>query len=115
MEAKAVVEEKAQMMQNIDKDGSESSVKQTVAEMKGIPTEQQLTEMLQNQILEVTFLKLNGDRRVMTCTKVREKIPEQYHPKGQKSPKAGTVNVWDVNAQGYRSFRYDRVQAVKEV
>jgi predicted DNA-binding transcriptional regulator YafY len=23
------------------------------------------------------------------------------------------VNVWDVNAQGWRSFRYDRVQKVE--
>lgn len=110
-----MAEEKVQMMKNTEKDGTEFLVKQTLAELKGIPTEENLTEMLYNQILEVTFLKLNGDKRIMTCTKIKDQIPEQYHPKGQKAPKDGTINVWDINAQGYRSFRYDRIQKIRTV
>lgn len=68
--------------------------------------------MLREQILTVTFLKLDGDQRVMTCTKSQALIPEASLPKTGRGSKAGTVNVWDVNAQGWRSFRYNRIQSV---
>jgi hypothetical protein len=94
-------------------DTNESLVKETVAALKGIPTEEQLAEMLRSQTLKITFLKLDGDQRVMTCTKSWDYIPEASRPKTGKENKPGTVNVWDLNAQGWRSFRYDRVQKVE--
>ena len=106
-------EEKAQMMQNIEVDGTESSVQETVAALKGIPTEELLTQMLREQILKVTFLKLDGDQRIMTCTKSMNFIPEDKRPTSSKPGKPGTINVWDLTADAWRSFRYDRVQAVE--
>ena len=44
-------------------------VKDTVADLKGIPTEKDLVEQLRKDVLEVTFNKLDGDERIMTCTK----------------------------------------------
>jgi hypothetical protein len=92
-----------------------TDVKLAIAELKGIPTESALVEMLCERVLTVTFLKLDGDQRVMTCTKNTAIIPEQHLPKTSKPGKPGTINVWDTNAQGWRSFRYDRVSAVTEV
>ena len=43
-------------------------IKETIAEMKGIPTQDDLIKALQMQIATVTFLKLDGDERIMTCT-----------------------------------------------
>jgi hypothetical protein len=87
-------------------------VKDKVAELKGVPTEQELIEQLQKEVLTVTFLKLDGDKRVMDCTKSFSVIPEASHPKSDKPSKEGTVTVWDINAKGWRSFKYDRVQVV---
>jgi hypothetical protein len=88
---------------------------QAVAEMKGIPVEKDLIEKLKEETLVVTFKKLDGDERVMTCTKSFDVIPEESRPKTDKEPKAGTVTVWDINAKGWRSFKYDRVTKVENL
>jgi len=85
-----------------------------VAKAKGIPTEEKLKETLRKETLVVTFNKLDGDERVMTCTKSFDVIPEESRPKTDKDSKAGTVTVWDLNAKGWRSFRYDRITKVEE-
>ena len=85
-----------------------------VANAKGIPTEEKLKETLRKETLVVTFNKLDGDERVMTCTKSFDVIPEESRHKTDKDSKAGTVTVWDLNAKGWRSFRYDRITKVEE-
>ena len=90
-------------------------LKEFVAEKKGIPTEEALTKMLQEKVLVVTFNKLDGAERVMTCTKSFKVIPEENRPKDSNTkPKLGTVTVWDTNAKGWRSFKCDRVTKVEE-
>tara|TARA_B100000029_G_C17107902_1_gene790417 strand:- start:259 stop:543 length:285 start_codon:yes stop_codon:yes gene_type:complete len=88
-------------------------IKETIANMKSIPTENDLIKTLQMQVATVTFLKLDGDERIMTCTKSLKIIPEANHPKTDKKAKEGNVNVWDLNAKGWRSFKYDRVKKVE--
>lgn len=90
-------------------------LKQFVADKKGIPTEEQLNKALREETLVVTFNKLDGAERVMTCTKSFDIIPEANHPKSDKPGKEGTVTVWDVNANGWRSFKYERVTKVEKV
>tara|TARA_B100000902_G_scaffold386611_1_gene429492 strand:- start:516 stop:818 length:303 start_codon:yes stop_codon:yes gene_type:complete len=90
-----------------------NKVKDTVANLKGIPTEEELVKMLQENTMKVTFNKLDGDERIMTCTKMTKLIPEESRPKTDKKPKEGTVTVWDMTANGWRSFRYDRVTKVE--
>ena len=90
------------------------TVAKKVAEMKGIPTQEELLEQLSNNTLVVTFNKLDGDERIMTCTKSFDVIPEEHKPKTDKQPKEGNVTVWDLNAKGWRSFRYDRITKVEE-
>ena len=88
-------------------------VQDTVADLKGIPTQVELLENLRKETLVVTFNKLNGDERIMTCTKSFDVIPEEHKPKTDKEPKEGNVTVWDTNAKGWRSFKYDRVTKVE--
>ena len=90
-------------------------VANTVAEMKGIPTQEELLEQLRKDTLVVTFNKLDGDERIMTCTKSFDVIPEENKPKTDKQPKEGNVTVWDINAKGWRSFRYDRITKVENI
>lgn len=97
-------------------------VSDAVAKLKGIPNLEDLVEQLQKGVLTVTFLKLNGDQRVMDCTKSVDVIPKEHYPKTDNSvldekasvepTKVGLVTVWDINAKGWRSFKYDRIQAV---
>lgn len=90
-------------------------LKQFVADKKGIPTEEELNKTLKETTLVVTFNKLDGAERVMTCTKSFDVIPEANHPKSDKPSKEGNVTVWDVNANGWRSFKYDRVTKVEKM
>ena len=97
-----------------------SQVAETVATLKGIPLREDLEKLLEQNVLVVDFTKLNGDKRVMTCT-LREDIKPAATKKDPMSQKAvrkvsdAVVSVWDVNAKGWRSFRYDRVNAVDTV
>jgi hypothetical protein len=117
MEEKVVVEEKAQMMQNTETTGTQSSVSETVATLKGIPTKEDLKNLLEQNVLTVDFTKLNGDKRVMTCTLRGDMKPpatktDTMSQKKVREVSNEVVSVWDVNAKGWRSFRYERVNAV---
>ena len=99
---------------------SSKSVEQALADMRGIPTRDQLLEMLRNNIVAVTFDKLNGDERTMPCT-----LQEQYLPKADKTDPLSQKKVreisdkviaaWAIESDGFRSFRYDRVKRVEIV
>ena len=94
-----------------------TQVETTVAALKGIPTKLDLKNLLDQNVVVVDFTKLNGDKRVMTCT-LREDMKPRATKDDAMSQKAvrevsdAVVSVWDVNAKGWRSFRYDRVNAV---
>ena len=89
----------------------------TLADMKGIPTKDDLKNLLEQNVLVVDFTKLNGDKRVMTCTLREDMKPKatKTDPISQKKVREiseAVVSVWDVNAKGWRSFRYERVNKV---
>ena len=113
-------EEKAEMMKSTETTGTQSLVSETVASLKGIPTKPDLKNLLEQNVVVVDFTKLNGDKRVMTCT-LREDIKPAATKTDTMSQKAvrevsdAVVSVWDVNAKGWRSFRYDRINAVNIV
>lgn len=73
-----------------------------------------MTEELQTGTRVVTFTKVNGDKREMTCTLKEGLIPKasRTDPLSQKKVRAindEVLSVWDTNAQGWRSFRIDNV------
>ena len=90
------------------------SPKEQIARMKGIPTKEALLEMLREGVYVVSFKKLNGDERIMTCTKSFDVIPKENQPKTNTETKPENITVWDLKAQGWRSFVYDRVSKVEE-
>ena len=97
-----------------------TEVGDTVAALKGIPTKADLKFQLEQNVVTVDFTKLNGDKRVMTCT-LREDMKPQATKADTMSQKKvreisdAVVSVWDVNAKGWRSFRYDRINSIKIV
>ena len=72
---------------------------------------QNLTEQLQNNVVVVEFTKKNGEFRKMSCTLKPDMIPTV--PVSESTRKQPTTNcsVWDVEAQGWRSFIWDNVQS----
>ena len=79
---------------------------------------QWLRDMLSAGPATVTFTKKDGEVRVMTCTLQASAIPEKHQPKplaeGQVPKKRSTesLSVWDLTAQGWRSFIYKNITSV---
>ena len=62
----------------------------------------------------VTFTKKNGELRKMKCTLKPELLPpfeDEEEPSGRKVNEE-VLPVWDVEAEGWRSFRIDSVKEV---
>lgn len=76
----------------------------------------ELKQQLQNGIVTVVFTKADGTTRTMKCTL----LPE-YLPPAQPSENAQlltedverpTISVWDVENNGWRSFRFDSIRSI---
>jgi len=97
-----------------------NKVNETVATLKGIPTKIDLKNQLEQNVMVVDFTKLDGDKRVMTCTLREDMKPpatktDTMSQKKVREISDAVVSVWDVNAKGWRSFRYDRINSVNIV
>ena len=77
----------------------------------------ELKEVLQNGIVSVVFEKVDGTIREMNCTLNKEHMPPQLLTEEQNAAKVRTENddllsVWDVDANGWRSFHVSKVRKV---
>ena len=65
-----------------------------------------LNDMLQISTCVVTFTKKDGDTRVMNCTLQPEQLPKVEIKEGalKREPNLNNMSVYDVNAEGWRSF-----------
>lgn len=93
-------------------------LEQYIADQKGIPTKDELYELLKKEVVEITFTKLNGDERVMPCTLIESFLPpaKKDDPLTQKKVREiseAVIPVWALESKAFRSFRYDRVKSVK--
>ena len=75
-----------------------------------------LVDLLRHNVVTVTFTKVNGEERVMDCTLLADMIPNAPTQNGElivegKST-SNNIAVWDVKAQGWRSFRISNVKNV---
>ena len=81
-------------------------------------TRDDLIDLLRHNVVTVTFTKVSGDERVMKCTLRSDQIPNPGTKNGeivvesQKQTNSNTVPAWDVDAQGWRSFRVSSVKSV---
>jgi hypothetical protein len=63
---------------------------------------------------EVTFRKTNGEEREMICTLHPDYLPAPAVDSSagagtKKPPNENVVAVWDIDAEGWRSFRIDSI------
>lgn len=78
-------------------------------------TRENLMSDLKLHTCEVRFTKVNGEKRVMHCTLRSDLLPpatntaklEEEHEKHRDT---GTLAVWDLQNNGWRSFRVDSVE-----
>ena len=69
--------------------------------------------MLRQGILQVTFQKKDGSLREMTCTLQSGFIPEENVPTGAgKAKNDEAIAVYDLEVEGWRSFRWDSVKNI---
>jgi hypothetical protein len=79
-------------------------------------TKENLIDMLRNNIVTVTFTKVDGSERTMKCTLLGEYVPNNGSS-GQvllqeNSGGDNNISVWDTETQGWRSFRVSSVKSI---
>ena len=66
----------------------------------------------------VVFTKKDGTEREMNCTTNSNLVPpvevkESTEPKREKKPNDEVMPVYDLDAKGWRSFRWDSIKQVR--
>ena len=74
-----------------------------------------IKETLHKTICRVVFTKVNGEERVMHCTLNESMIPQitEETEKRTKKENPEVQAVYDVDSQGWRSFRWDSLKEFK--
>lgn len=72
---------------------------------------QMLYRALESGVVNVTFDKVNGERRVMSSTLNADILAENgFTDKVEKrQTQSDAIAVFDVNAKGWRSFKWSKV------
>lgn len=77
-----------------------------------------LKGLLHERVVKVTFTKKDGSDRVLTCTLNSGLIPqkvtesEAVEGKPERVKSVESLAVYDVENQGWRSFRWDSIKSV---
>lgn len=67
--------------------------------------------VLRNERVNVCFTKVDGTERWLHCTLHPEHVPLVESKDAPQRKLSGTSqSVWDIDAQGWRSFRWDSVK-----
>jgi hypothetical protein len=95
-----------------------NKVADTVAALKGIPTREELQKLLVEEVVYITFKKLDGAERRMQSTLIPSMLPPAQRDDKLSQTKIRNLEekvfvVWCVDRSAWRSFRYDRVTAVE--
>lgn len=81
-----------------------------------------LTSLLTEGVVTVVFTKKDGTERVMSCTTDTSRIPHETgtqdpidFPKltREKKPNSSVMNVYDVELDAWKSFRWESVKQVR--
>lgn len=71
-----------------------------------------LKSKLQTGVVDVLFMKKNGEQRRMMCTLDPTRLPAQTDLEEQiqnRTRNPEVLAVWDLEKEDWRSFRYDSV------
>ena len=78
-------------------------------------TKDEIKAMLQSNVCEVTFTKVDGSVRVMPCTLKEDILPAAVEKEGKrtKAPNEANISVWCTDKNEWRSFKVANVTEVK--
>ena len=74
----------------------------------------EIVDVLKAHIVNVTFIKTDGSRRVMRCTLKSDLVPPVAS--AESSPRTRPdeiVTVYDLDKRSFRSFNINRVESVE--
>lgn len=74
--------------------------------VKGLLLDENLSEV------HITFTKKDGTERILNCTLIESRIPEEKRPKNKATGVSSdeAIRVFDVEKQDWRSFRWDSIK-----
>lgn len=78
----------------------------------------ELKQVLSNGVATVVFTKVDGTERTMKCTLLPEYMPsevvqgQQLLTENAKPENPNTISVWDIESNGWRSFRLDSIKTI---
>lgn len=87
--------------------------------IENLKTREDYNELLKHNIIRVTFEKSDGSERVMYGTLRDNFLPPKPEPKEgevpkvKKEPNPELVNLFDLEANGWRSFKLASVKEVR--
>jgi hypothetical protein len=70
-----------------------------------------LINQLKSAVYEVTFMKVNGEKRVMPCTLLSEYLPESDSTKVHNNAEVNksVIRAYAIDKQAWRSFKVENV------
>lgn len=72
-----------------------------------------IVRMLYGGVINIKFRKIDGTERLMKCTLLEHYIkPLDKKTDKVKKENEGLLSVWDVEKEGWRSFRVDSILEV---
>lgn len=74
-----------------------------------------IVDALNAGVVEVKFTKVDGTSRTMKCTLAERYLPPHDPEAKVRASNESVVAVWDMESQGWRSFRVDSVESVQPV
>lgn len=74
-------------------------------------TKEDIKYALQRMVGEIRFTKVDGTERVLKCTLQPSVLPivEEVEGKISKPENPNTLSVWDLENNGWRSFKIDSI------
>ena len=75
-------------------------------------SKQWLKGVLKEAVVTITFTKKDGTKRVMKCTLSKDVVPVTEEKETSRKQNEEALSVWDVEAPGWRAFRWDSVNSV---
>lgn len=79
-------------------------------------SKQELRNTLKNNIVRVTFTKIDGSTRIMNCTLSEKYLPAITSSNNEtKTVNDNVFNVWDTDVNNWRAFRYDSVNKAEVI
>jgi len=94
---------------------TENSDNGVIEELVKLLKQDELIELLKHQVVDIQFKKKDGTVRKMSCTLMSEMLPEQTDIEEHIQRKAynpDILSVFDVEKDGWRSFRWDSLLTV---